>query len=57
MVNIADIKRGSRAERSGIRKGDILISINGHPINDVLDYGFYLAEPKVKLLYREMAKI
>ncbi|HOQ14572.1 MAG TPA: DUF512 domain-containing protein [Bacillota bacterium] len=50
MVNIVDIERGSRAEKSGIKKGDVLISINGHPINDVLDYGFYLADKRVKLL-------
>ncbi len=50
MVTITDVLPGSRADRAGARAGDILISINGHAIADVLDYRFYLAERHVTLL-------
>ncbi len=55
MVSITEVKRRSPAARVGIRKKDRLLSINGHPIEDVLDYRFYLAEETVvlSLLRRE----
>ena len=49
MVEIKDVYRKSRAFRAGIRAGDVLLSINGNPVADVLDYRFYLAEKKVTL--------
>ncbi len=49
MVKITDIEHRSRAHRAGIRADDVLLSINGHEINDVLDYRFYLAEETVEL--------
>lgn len=38
---IVSIDRGSPAEHAGMREGERLISINGHPIEDVLDYRFF----------------
>ncbi len=55
MVTIKSIDRHSRAERAGLLPGDILLSINGHEINDVLDYGFYLTEHRVTLAVRRGA--
>ena len=52
MVKITDVLLRSRAEKAGILSGDILISINGREINDVLDYRFYLAEKKITLLLK-----
>lgn len=49
MVKITDVERRSRAEKSGIQKGDILVSINDNEICDVLDYRFYLTERLVSL--------
>ena len=49
MVEITGVFPHSRAARAGIREGDILLEINGYPINDVLDYRFRLAEEKVIL--------
>ena len=43
MVKIITVDKNSRAERVGIQKNDVLISINGREINDVLDYRFHLA--------------
>lgn len=47
MVEIKAVEERSRAWHAGIRQGDILLSINDHPIKDVLDYRFYLAETTV----------
>ena len=49
MVKIKSVERHSRADKAGIRAGDLLISINGHKISDVLDYRFYLAEETVDI--------
>ena len=49
MVRITDVMPRSRAEKAGIKPEDILVSINGKEIRDVLDYRFYLAEKKVKI--------
>ena len=50
MVKITEVVRRSRADRQGILPGDVLYSINGNEINDVLDYRFYLTEKDVELL-------
>ena len=52
MVRITEVLPHSRAEKAGITPEDILISINGKEIHDVLDYRFYLAEKKIKLVFR-----
>ena len=54
MVRIVETEKKSCAERAGIRRGDILVAINGNEIKDVLDYRFYLADAKITLtLIRE----
>lgn len=52
MVEITEVRAHSRAEKAGICADDILVSINGHDINDVLDYRFYLAEKELSLLLK-----
>ena len=49
MVKITEVYKGSRADKQGIKPGDILTHINENEINDVLDYRFYLAEREVAL--------
>lgn len=49
MVEITGVLPRSRAAKKGIQPGDILLEINGHRINDVLDYRFRLAERTVTL--------
>ena len=44
MVTITGVEKGSLAERAGIKKDDVLVSLNGHPVRDVLDYRFRLTE-------------
>ncbi len=49
MVKITDVLPRSRAERKGIKPGDVLVAINGHEISDVIDYRFYLTEEELFL--------
>ena len=49
MVKITGVAERSRAQKAGILKDDILLSINGKEINDVLDYRFYLTEREVDI--------
>ena len=50
MVKIEKVIKDSLADVIGIAEGDVLVSINGHEINDVLDYRFYLANKLVTLV-------
>ena len=50
MVTITDVASESRADKAGVRVGDVLVAINKNQINDVLDYRFYLASKSVTLL-------
>lgn len=46
-VTISGVLPGSSAARKWIRPGDRLLTLNGHEITDVLDYRFYLDEPRL----------
>ena len=50
---IASIDPGSPAQRAHLRVGERLLSINGKPIEDVLDYRFYAYDPKLTLVLEE----
>lgn len=57
-ARITEVESGSLAERAGIVAGDELVSINGKPIRDVLDYKFYAYDKKLKVeLRRKTVKI
>lgn len=47
MVKIAKVNKNSIAEKHKILPGDVIVSINGNAINDVLDYRFYITEKKL----------
>ena len=51
-VEITGLDKRGHAERAGIQAGDILVSINGHEIEDVLDYMFYAAENRTELVIK-----
>lgn len=57
MVEITGILPGSRADKAGLRKGDILLNVNGREIHDVLDYRFHLASDRVTLQVHRGADI
>ncbi len=49
MVTVYGIVPGSIAEQNGIQVGDILHTVNGNEIRDVLDYRFYLTNSVLSL--------
>ena len=49
MVKITGIEKKSIAEKAGITAGDVLMSVNGNEIRDVLDYRFYITEKKLDI--------
>ena len=57
MVIITDVLPKSRADKAGIKKDDILISINGREISDVLDYRFYLADENIDIAVKRENEI
>lgn len=50
MVTVRSVESGSIAERAGILPCDILISVNGNDVKDVLDYRYYITEKELSLL-------
>lgn len=51
-MRIKSVKNGSIASRYTIFPEEELLEISGHPINDVIDYRFYSAEPVLTLLLK-----
>ena len=54
-VAIQAVDPQSPAGYHQIRAGDVLVSINGNTITDVLDYEFYIAETKLRLVLKRGA--
>ena len=46
-VIIGDVEKGSPAAKAGLKKGDMLLRLNGEEIVDVLDYRFYQNNSRV----------
>jgi putative radical SAM enzyme (TIGR03279 family) len=46
---ITAVEPGSLADKAGLQQGDELVSINGHPLRDVIDVRFYGAEEELAL--------
>lgn len=49
---VASVEPGSIAEEAGILPGDLIISINGHKLADIIDYRFYSTEEEIDVLVR-----
>ena len=47
---ITGIAPHSPAAKAGIKQGDVLLSLNGNSVEDVLDYRFYMTEKKLRVL-------
>ncbi|MBU4487054.1 MAG: DUF512 domain-containing protein [Candidatus Delongbacteria bacterium] len=50
MVKITHVEKGSAADRSGIKKGDNLITVNGNIIDDAIDFNYYCADDPLNLI-------
>ncbi|NLL63897.1 MAG: DUF512 domain-containing protein [Ruminococcaceae bacterium] len=52
-VQISGVEAGSIAEKHGIKPGSMLLKINGHEINDVLDYRFFIVDEELIVLFKD----
>ncbi len=52
MVKITEIDKNSKLYASGVREGDVLVSVNGNEIRDVLDYRFYITESETEFKFK-----
>lgn len=50
---ISSVDHGSPAQRSGVRPGELLVSVNGKRVVDVLDYKFYTYDSRLLLTLRD----
>ena len=39
---VCRVESGSIAEEMNIRPGDVLLSVNGQPLEDIFDYHFFV---------------
>ncbi len=50
---IRSVEPDSIAWEMGVEPGMYLVSVNGHPLEDVFDYRYFMAEEEVQVLIRE----
>ena len=48
-ARITQVDEGSRADAAGICPGDVLVSVNGHPIRDIIDYEYHVSSFTTRL--------
>ena len=51
-VTINSITEGGLGDKAGIEKGDIILTLNGNPVHDVIDYMYHLKGGPVNLSIR-----
>lgn len=49
LFEVKSVDANSPAQRAGIRKGDKIISINGEPLIDYVDYIYFCSKTKIKI--------
>ena len=54
---VTAVDENSPAERLGISVGCALLAIDGHPLNDALDYQFYTTPAQFSLALCELSLI
>ncbi|ADQ41443.1 protein of unknown function DUF512 [Caldicellulosiruptor acetigenus I77R1B] len=57
MLKVSRVFEGSLAYKCGIKEGDIILSINGNKLNDLLDYMYYSKDDTLLIEYMRDGKI
>lgn len=52
MLEIIGVLPGSTAEKAGLSPGRSVVTVNGHEVNDIIDYRFFSAEERLSLVVR-----
>lgn len=52
MPIVRGVAPGGIAEEGGVVPGDVLLAVNGEPINDVFDYRYHISAVAVEMLFR-----
>ena len=51
MMNIVTIDEFGLGYQAGLRAGDTIISINDHPVTDILDYRYLVSEDEIDVVF------
>ncbi len=54
---IKSVIKKSYAYKKGIKEGDVLLSVNAHPIRDFLDYQFFIKDSALEIEFEHKGKI
>ncbi len=57
MLNIEAVKEGSPAHRSGLRTHDALVSVDGNPVRDVIDFMYHTDSASVAVRARRKSEV
>ena len=52
-VGVEAVSHGSPAERAGIAAGNRILSVSGHPVEDLLDLHFLTSRSRFTLAWRD----
>jgi putative radical SAM enzyme (TIGR03279 family) len=55
-ITIETVSKGSPAEKGGLLPGDLLLSVNAHPLRDPIDFMFYSAEDAIEIRLKRDGK-
>jgi len=55
-AEVEGVKPDSLAYNAGVRAGDIIVSINGHRVNDIIDFMFYGDERDLDMVVRRKGR-
>jgi putative radical SAM enzyme (TIGR03279 family) len=55
-ATVESVVKGSPADAAGIARGDVLVSINGHRISDIIDYMFYKSDFPLRMTLSRRGK-
>jgi len=56
-LRIKSVVPGSIGQQAGLKTGDVLVEINGHPVGDLIDYQFHAADESLDFQIKRSGKV